>query len=241
MFLKIWISLKDDGIFCSFEKIITIDISSKWHQFPIDFESISHSYIFWMTGKWNDISFFKSRELFKYFRAYFRKSSSVTGKIISFSTSFILYWLKSYSSDTFLLYGEFEDFSYFLIVLSFFYHDDESSRNIVFIEVFYSFYSYFCEIDTAYFFQIVLIERVKLKIDFKIWLITCQFFYKFLIFCYFYTICIDHQVAKRSFLCSIQYLEKVWMNRRFSSGNLHDIWFSFVCTDCIEEFFYFFQ
>ena len=56
MFLKIRIAFENDRILRSFQELITVYIASERHEFPIDFESISHRDILWMTRKRNNVT-----------------------------------------------------------------------------------------------------------------------------------------------------------------------------------------
>ena len=171
MLLEFRVSLKNNSVLRSLHEIISIDISTEWHKSIIYLESISHRDIFWMTGKWYNISTFESRKLIENCLTYFRESRSISTWIISLCTSLSLDWLECHASDTFLFCGEFQYFPDFMIILSLFHDYYQSSRDIVLIEVFYCLHAYFCQISSTYLLQVFTLERVKLEIYLKIRLI----------------------------------------------------------------------
>lgn len=120
MFFEVRISFENNGIFRSFQKFISVNISTEGHEFSSELQCIPHSNIFWMTRKWDDIATFKCGELIKDSLSYFRERKSIPFERVSFGSSLGLNGLECHSTDTFLLGSEFEYFSDFLIILSFF-------------------------------------------------------------------------------------------------------------------------
>lgn len=158
MFLKVRISLEYDRIFGSLQKLISVDISSQWHELTFHLQCVSHSDILRMAREWNNITSFKGRKLIEYCLSYFRQSRSIPRRIISLSASLSLYWLECDPSDTWLRRREFEDFSDFVVVLSFFYDDDECRGDVIFIQVFDRFHADFREIGSSDLLQVFALE-----------------------------------------------------------------------------------
>ena len=158
MFLKIRISLEYDGVFGSLQKLISVDISSERHELALHLQCVSHSDILRVARKWNDITSFKCRKLIEYCLSYLRQSRPISRRIISLSASLSLYRLECDTPDTRLSSREFEDFSDFVIVLSFFYDDDERRGDIIFIQVFDRFHADFREIGSSDFPQVFALE-----------------------------------------------------------------------------------
>ena len=124
-----------------------------------------------MTGERYDIPTLECRKLVEYSLSHLGERRSICGWIISCGASLSLNWLECHSSDTGLLARELEYLTDLMIVLSLLDDYDESSGDIVFVEIFDGFHSDFCQISSSELAEVVTIERVELEIDLKIGLI----------------------------------------------------------------------
>ena len=145
--------------------------------------------------------------------------------------------MQSNTTDTGLLQSVVDDLANFAVVETFAKSDDECGGEVVFVELFESFFANATEIGTTQIEQGFTFEGIKLQINFGVGSFGGDAFDEVGLLGNFEAVGIDHDVADRAGLREFENLEKIGMNGGFAAGNLHDVGMAFVANDGIEHFF----